>query len=68
MGITAYTLQQCAEACAYYDSVQGNKACVGVVLKSNMSTTYGKDDANCFLKARLITGTTVNDGTSLSLQ
>lgn len=68
MGITALTLQQCAEACGNYNCVQGQKACVSVVLKSGMGKTYGWESASCFLKSRLTTGSTVPDGTSLSIQ
>jgi hypothetical protein len=51
LAITAYSLQNCAQACATYNRDYGQTICTGVSFLSNLTltTTYNYF-GNCFLK------------------
>jgi hypothetical protein len=48
--LTAYTMQQCIEACIIHNVFQNNRTCVGVAHSPLMSYRYQTGGGNCFLK------------------
>jgi hypothetical protein len=50
MTLTAYTLQQCVEACTLFNLAAGNKTCTQVGHSAHMLEYYNKWAADCFLK------------------
>jgi hypothetical protein len=48
--LTAYTLQQCVEACVLYNISQNNKICLGVAHSPHMKDLYNSVTGNCYLK------------------
>jgi hypothetical protein len=53
--LTAYTMEQCIEACIILNVFQNNRTCVGVAHSPLMSYRYETGGGNCFLKSN--TGT-----------
>jgi hypothetical protein len=50
-GITAYSLQQCVDACSTMNEVEGTTKCRAVALSQALSDEYGHNrGANCWLK------------------
>ncbi|KAH7066642.1 hypothetical protein BKA63DRAFT_522871 [Paraphoma chrysanthemicola] len=50
-GITAYSLQQCVDACSTMNEVEGTASCRAVALSQALSDEYGHNrGANCWLK------------------
>jgi hypothetical protein len=50
VGILAYSLLNCAKACANYNMDYGQDICQGAVFTSNLTWALPTIYANCFLK------------------
>lgn len=51
VGVIAYTLQACIDACSTVNYLQGDGTCVALVLSRDMKTSYESNfGANCWLK------------------
>jgi hypothetical protein len=50
VGILAYSLLNCAQACANYNMHYGQDVCQGAVFISNLTWVLPAISANCFLK------------------
>jgi hypothetical protein len=50
VGILAYSLLNCAQACANYNMDYGQDICQGAVFVSNLTWALPTIYANCFLK------------------
>jgi hypothetical protein len=49
---TAYTLQQCVDACSQWNEVQSSLPCVGIVINSRLGSQRSQGNgANCWLKS-----------------
>jgi len=52
MSFTAYTLEQCVDACSQYSAMNASSACKAAVISSDFSTRYETENgANCWLKS-----------------
>jgi hypothetical protein len=52
MGIVAYTLQTCIDACSTMNQLQGSTKCKAVIIGTNMSKDYNHNKgATCWLKS-----------------
>lgn len=64
IGTVAYTLQQCAEACSWYNIAQvttGVAKCRGAVFSGLLGKYYNDRRANCFLKTNMGSGIVSTD-------
>jgi hypothetical protein len=51
MSFTAYTLEQCVDACSQYSAMDANNTCKAAVINSDFSGRYETENgANCWLK------------------
>jgi hypothetical protein len=51
-GISAYSIQQCIDACSTYNSIAGEDKCKAVVLNRNLKNMYTENKGgNCWLKS-----------------
>lgn len=50
IGIVAYTVQQCIDACSSMNNMMQKNVCLGVAVNPGMQENYGRYGGNCFLK------------------
>jgi hypothetical protein len=50
VGIVAYTVQQCIDACSSMNNVTRSSTCVAVAINNALWFEYEKNGANCFLQ------------------
>lgn len=52
MSFTAYTLEQCVDACSQYSAMNASETCKAAVINSDFSARYETENgANCWLKS-----------------